>query len=618
MEREARRKYFESRARRLCARPPAPFRRHAEMLEAARVTFGLRELSDSARDPLEDRMTDRLHQRLRMTGPALHLSEVMRRRRLNHVEREIVLAMALRAIGIIDTGVGFDSLQSIVGNHHAKHALATARALQPEARLVSSGLVVLENNGIGENPEPAPELIGPLLARGGKNGGCWKVRNYGELLDRSFGLFSALQERIEYMAMDRLFRHAGSEAIKCGRKITRLSITFWNTVERHPEWPLIRLMRAELDREDLFILIMLIGKELGFAPSDSEVFLGEGLAQAASNAVPEVRRNLERLTRRRRLRKQGLIRVCGGYGDAEAIEDETTLRTCEFELTAETLAQLGVRSHRRHRRTKNSAHTPMVRLEQLVLSEGTRGAIRMAAAQIRHRDVMFNRWGLGKTVVYGRGVTALFSGPPGVGKTASAEAIASELGKPIITANYAEIQSCWVGETEKNIARLFREAADAGAVLFFDEADAMFYDRDTAYRNWEVRDVNMLLQQIEQFEGVCIVATNRKVALDKALARRIAVKVEFERPDRAMRTEIWKRLLPKKIPLAHDVDFCRLAEVDLSGGEIKNVILNAARLALCRDPEGKLTMADFEEAVRMETNERSSAEGKAVVGFKRR
>ena len=183
---------------------------------------------------------------------------------------------------------------------------------------------------------------------------------------------------------------------------------------------------------------------------------------------------------------------------------------------------------------------------------------------------------------YGSGVTLLFYGPPGTGKTATAEAIAHELGMPLLVADYAKIQNCWVGQTEKNISSTFRKARKHRAVLFWDEADAMFFDRDSASRAWEVRDVNVLLQEIERFEGVCILATNRKATLDKALERRITAKIEFPRPDRLLRESIWKRLLPSGMPLAKDVDITELARKDLSGGEIKNVILNAARAACGR------------------------------------
>ena len=153
-----------------------------------------------------------------------------------------------------------------------------------------------------------------------------------------------------------------------------------------------------------------------------------------------------------------------------------------------------------------------------------------------------------------------------------------------MTANFAEIESCWVGETERNIARVFREATEAGTVLFWDEADAILYSRDAANRTWENRRVNVLLQELERFDGLCVMATNRTLALDSALERRIAIKVEFERPPADLRRRIWEKHLPPQMPLGPDMDFDRLGRADLTGGEIKNAVVNAARIVLARDP----------------------------------
>jgi SpoVK/Ycf46/Vps4 family AAA+-type ATPase len=187
-----------------------------------------------------------------------------------------------------------------------------------------------------------------------------------------------------------------------------------------------------------------------------------------------------------------------------------------------------------------------------------------------------------------------------VGKTACAEGIASDLGKAIVVASYAEIQNLFVGETEKNITRVFRQAREEDAVLFWDEADAIFFDRDQASRQWEVREVNVLLEELERHPGLCVLATNRKVSLDPAVERRITIKVEFAAPDREMRREIWRKLLPPRMPLAPDVDLDALAEYELVGGEIKNVLLNAARLALDRSPRGAVRRSDFEAALEMD------------------
>jgi ATP-dependent 26S proteasome regulatory subunit len=143
----------------------------------------------------------------------------------------------------------------------------------------------------------------------------------------------------------------------------------------------------------------------------------------------------------------------------------------------------------------------------------------------------------------------------------------------------------------------------------------MFGDRDASHYKWEARDVNVLLQELERFEGVCILATNRKIVLDRALERRISLKVEFERPDRRQRQRIWRKMFPKKMPLAPDVDLERLSEHDLVGGEIKNVVLNAARLAVQRGDRESVTMQDFQKALLIEKKGRWNKRNGKRIGF---
>jgi SpoVK/Ycf46/Vps4 family AAA+-type ATPase len=313
------------------------------------------------------------------------------------------------------------------------------------------------------------------------------------------------------------------------------------------------------------------------------------------------------------LQKKGYIRICGGSSNNCVVEDEGTLQSCEFELTDKFSRKLDIK---RYRKTRLCVRKPILKFDQIVLSEKVRSSIEMCLAQVRGHKTLFEQWELGTTVSYGTGVTMLFSGPSGTGKTACAEAIADQLDKSIITVNYAEIQNFWVGQTEKNIVRIFWEAREADAVLFWDEADAMFYDRDAAMRNWEVRDVNVLLQELERFEGVCILSTNRKGYLDKALERRISMKIEFERPDRKIRREIWQKLIPSKMPLHKDVSLDELSRMDLSGGEIKNVILNAARIALKNKTDvSAVCRTDFMEAIQIEREGRWSG-GHETFGFR--
>jgi SpoVK/Ycf46/Vps4 family AAA+-type ATPase len=437
-----------------------------------------------------------------------------------------------------------------------------------------------------------------------------------QIFERCLQLFSKLRDRSASLdAGMHHFAHPRFGLRAANRRIDRLTRALLATLERHPDWPISRL-RWKLSWQETQMVVVLIGKELGFCNADEDLFLGEGIARAVSTDLAKVTENLAALKREGTLQKEGYIRVCGGHADAPAFDDEATLRTCEFELTDDFRTSIGLQKHARRLRTRFRVRQPSVTFDQVILPESVAYQLKMIVAHVRHARVLLDDWGLGRILPYGRGVTVLFAGPPGVGKTASAEAIANELGKPLLTANYAEIENCFVGETEKNISRVFREAAEAGAVLFLDEADGMVYSRDAGNRTWENRQVNVLLQELERFDGLCIMATNRKLALDEALERRMTVKIEFEKPGADLRRQIWRKHLPSRMPIGADVNIDRLAEADLTGGEIKNAVLNAARITLVRDPQGPVTMADFEEAIGMELGGRWNRERLRPIGFR--
>jgi len=219
-------------------------------------------------------------------------------------------------------------------------------------------------------------------------------------------------------------------------------------------------------------------------------------ARCPRSTADSYHRTLRLLSSGQRLVAEGLIRPCGGAVEL-ASDDPRTLQDMEFELTStviETLEirKLGLRKHG----GEYLARKPQVRLSQLVLPDQVAHAVDMALVHARNTQRLTDDWGLGEVVPYGRGIILLFSGPPGTGKTATAEGLADALDKPILVADYSRIQNCYVGQTEKNIVRAFSEAASQDAVLFWDEADAMFFDRDSAHHNWEVRDVNVLLQEL--------------------------------------------------------------------------------------------------------------------------
>jgi SpoVK/Ycf46/Vps4 family AAA+-type ATPase len=221
----------------------------------------------------------------------------------------------------------------------------------------------------------------------------------------------------------------------------------------------------------------------------------------------------------------------------------------------------------------------------VVLPPRTRAALDEALSLVHSHELIFTQWGLGDKHSSGLGLAFNFAGPPGTGKTICAEAIATVLGKKLLSVRYAEMESMWAGETPKNVASVFRMASEQDAVLFFDEADAIASRRTTgaaqAYQRESNTVVNVLLKELEAFNGVVIFATNLAVNFDPAFERRIRTHVRFEMPGVEEREQIWKvQIHPTKTPLADDVDFRVLAErYEVSGGGIKNAVLKAATMA---------------------------------------
>jgi SpoVK/Ycf46/Vps4 family AAA+-type ATPase len=239
---------------------------------------------------------------------------------------------------------------------------------------------------------------------------------------------------------------------------------------------------------------------------------------------------------------------------------------------------------RRARRAVDTI-TPQRTFDDVILPPETRRTLDEALSQVRSHALIFGHWGLGERHSTGLGLAFNFAGPPGTGKTICAEAIAHALGRPMLVVNYAEVESMWVGETPKNVAAVFQAAAAQQAVLFFDEADAIAARRTVGSGIAQQREanttVNVLLRELETFNGVVIFATNLAANFDPAFERRIRTHVLFEMPGVAERARIWQvQIHPTKTPLAADVDFARLAErFALSGGDIKNAVLKAAAAA---------------------------------------
>jgi SpoVK/Ycf46/Vps4 family AAA+-type ATPase len=250
---------------------------------------------------------------------------------------------------------------------------------------------------------------------------------------------------------------------------------------------------------------------------------------------------------------------------------------------------------------------PRRTFQDVILPAATRRSLDQALAQVTSHDLIFNRWGLGQRHPTGLALAFNFAGPSGTGKTICAEAIAHTLGRKLLVVRYAELESMWMGETPKNVAAVFRLARQEQAVLFFDEADAIASRRSTSVDHGFQREsntvVNVLLQELERFNGVVIFATNLAANFDPAFERRIRTHVLFEMPGVDEREQIWRvQMHPTLTPLADDVDFRKLAETyEVSGGDIRNAVLKAALAAATAPKHDTLKLIHhhhFDEGIR--------------------
>jgi SpoVK/Ycf46/Vps4 family AAA+-type ATPase len=218
--------------------------------------------------------------------------------------------------------------------------------------------------------------------------------------------------------------------------------------------------------------------------------------------------------------------------------------------------------------------------DDIVLPESIKEHLKEVSGYIKYKGTVYGDWGFDKKLSLGKGLNVLFSGPSGTGKTMAAEIIARHTELDLYKIDLSCVISKYIGETEKNLSNIFREAESSNAILFFDEADALFGKRS------EVRDshdryanieINYLLQKMEEYEGVVILATNLRQNMDEAFLRRLHIIVEFPFPDEENRLSIWKAVFPREAPIDNDVDYNILArEIKLSGGHIKNIALAAA------------------------------------------
>jgi hypothetical protein len=293
------------------------------------------------------------------------------------------------------------------------------------------------------------------------------------------------------------------------------------------------------------------------------------------------------------------------FAELEIAVDRPTLDTlaANFRSTADRIADAALTLHRRRAITgvapepsdvfaiarAQSSHeltafarkiTPIHRWDDLILDDDATAQLRDLRDRVLCRQRVLTEWNFERMLPLGRGLTVLFSGPSGTGKTMAAEVIAGELGLDLYKIDLATIVSKYIGETEKNLEAVFNAAVRANGILFFDEADAIFGRRSEvkdAHDRYANLEIAYLLQKMEQFDGVAILATNLRDHLDDAFLRRLQIVIEFHLPDEAQRERMWRSFFPAEAPLDPEIDFSALARrFRLSGGNIRNIVVSAA------------------------------------------
>jgi AAA+ superfamily predicted ATPase len=249
--------------------------------------------------------------------------------------------------------------------------------------------------------------------------------------------------------------------------------------------------------------------------------------------------------------------------------------------------------------------TRLANWSQIVLPADIHDSIVELVARIRHRRTVYDTWGFDQVMSTSRGLTALFQGGPGTGKTLVASAIANELGLDLYRIDLSRVMSKWIGETEQNLAKVFDAAEEGQALILFDEADSLFGKRTevrTSVDRYANLETNYLLQRLDSFEGVAVLTTNFGTAIDAAFKRRLSVRLTFPFPDEEARERLWRVHLPEQLPLAGKLDLADLARrYKMSGGYIRNAALRAAFLAA--EEQAPLSQDHLERAVRAEFRE---------------
>lgn len=436
------------------------FKSHDEMIESARQMFAARErlMETSSDDELDAAARD-------VTGwdQFWHAAFEKSRRnaickrclnaKLTPVEREIVMTLLLSRLGLgaQDVSTTSEILRSL---HLDGRALVEGlRSMSEYGPLVKLGFVYCQNpdESPGEQVMAIdPALVDAVIHEGLLTTPGWPVKTEEDLHRHLQRLTRALVEKQSALGVLATGFGDQSEAQKWCRKVDNHFAAFQQTIALHPEWRIHAALPPE-GKEASLVILALLAKELGHLGAECPLFAAGGLAHAMVDKAEEIQGAMARFTEMARTTLKERIQPCGGMGEL-LTDDPKAMEDVEFELTPGAIKDAGIEKRivkTRHGRTRvREANT---RLEQLVLTPRTRQALDTAIAHARHSERLIKDWGIGEIIPYGRGVTLLFSGPPGTGKTASAEGLAHALTKPILVADYSQIQNCYVGQDRKSV-----------------------------------------------------------------------------------------------------------------------------------------------------------------------
>jgi SpoVK/Ycf46/Vps4 family AAA+-type ATPase len=445
------------------------------------------------------------------------------------------------------------ALRSLVLDEETlRRALELVEALKRDPRGAPALFAGARGDGRATIARAVASEVGLTLIEAEPRAADWHdVLRCGRLEARMAGRSLLLLRGDEDLPWDEVWAACADLACTMAVTTTRASV---DAVMRHaPRRPAVLTLpeRSLADRVRLWKALL---------PPDGEVRDVEAVATRFPFAVRGIARAIERAA----------SDVALLPPDARRLDDEAIGRACR--AVGETM--MGANAQK--------LPLPFTRAD-LVVAARVAAELDLASVWIKHRRRVFDDWGFGARLVFGQGMTALFAGPPGTGKTMAAQVLARELGVDAYRIDLSRVMSKYIGETEKNLASLFDEAKASGAVLLFDEAEALFGKRSEvsdAHDRYANVEIAFLLQRMEEHPGVTVLATNRLRDLDEAFLRRFYFIVDFPVPEQADRLRIWQGMLPKACERDADVDCAALArDFEITGGEIKNAALAAAFMA---------------------------------------